>query len=225
MKFTYKSISLFTLALFVMSGCYLKSVHPLINTAQSQYIDGLDGVFESNDQRWTFISNPEEADKLLSKLDIHDVSFSHDDESTSYPEWNGYLVLFENLDSNEGNRILFFGNTDVIAGNTYLNLRVVNLNVGDYSDFFNIRVNTISKITPEENSLMIEFFASDWIKEQILNNRLRIKHEVVQDEMNDNNEILITASNRELRKFVEKYGNEEAAFEDPIQLTRSNESL
>ncbi len=225
MKFTYKTTTILILGLFVLSGCYLKSVHPLINAEQSQFIDGLEGVYESDNQRWTFVSDPEEADLLLSKLDVPDVSFSPDDESMEYPEWNGYMVLFEDLESYEGNHILFFGNTDIIDGNVYLNLRIIDLDDENYTDFFSFRVNTFSKLTLEEKGLMIEFFESAWIKEQILNNRLRIKHEVVQDKMDNSSEILITASNRELRKFVEKYGNEEAAFEDPIKLTRTDESL
>jgi hypothetical protein len=81
-------------------------------------------------------------------------------------------------------------------------------------------VNTFSKINVTNEDLSIEFFKSSWIKEQIQNNRIRIKHEAVNDAIFESTEILITASTRELQQFVEKYGTEEKAFDDAINLPR-----
>jgi hypothetical protein len=81
-------------------------------------------------------------------------------------------------------------------------------------------VNTFSKIKVDAARLVMEPFASSWIKEQIENYRVRIKHEAVYSDFDNSSEILITASTKELQKFVLKYGKEEDAYEDPITMKR-----
>lgn len=220
-----KRFILYIIILFGFTGCYLKSVHPLITADQSSFIEGLDGVYETSDQRWTFASNPEEVAKLLAFWDNEKIEFEPDSGDEFTMSWNGYLVLFENLESLKTDRILFRGTTDVINGSTYLNLRVFDLGPESYFNSFIFRVNTFSKISVLKNQLTMEFFKSAWIKDQILNNRLRIQHEQISDQFNTDKEILITASSTELRKFVSKYGESGKAFEEPIRLNKLQDGL
>ena len=52
-----------------LSGCFLKSVHPLITAEKAILVEELDGVYETDDQRWTFASdkNPELVADLIRK--------------------------------------------------------------------------------------------------------------------------------------------------------------
>jgi len=58
-------------------------------------------------------------------------------------------------------------------------------------------------------SLSLQFLRGDFIKEQVLQGRMRLKHEY---EPLYNN-FVITASSFELRQFLEKYGHDERLFE------------
>jgi hypothetical protein len=68
------------------------------------------------------------------------------------------------------------------------------------------------------NALLFRFLNGDYIKEQILHDRMRIRHE--KDDLSGT--ILITASSAELQQFIEKYGQDERLFskENSVTLTR-----
>jgi hypothetical protein len=70
------------------------------------------------------------------------------------------------------------------------------------------------------NSLVLHFINGDYIKEIVLNGKVRIRHEY--DPLFDT--FVITASPGELEQFLEKYGNNESLFKGghTIILTRKN---
>ena len=222
MNTSLKYIGVLLGSMIFLSGCYLQSVHPLIKASESTYIDGLEGVYETEDQLWAFASTPEFAEKILSEWDS---GWEVDPDAENDLDFNGYFVLFKNLEDPDAEPDFFIGYTGEINGEYYLNMRLMDFGVGVLSSHHIFPVNTFSKLSFDGEVLNIEFFKSSWIKDQILNNRLRIKHEVITDEEEDSQSILITASTQELRKFVEKYGQEKKAFEEAIQLTRVHESL
>lgn len=204
----------------MLSGCYLKSVHPLITKEQATLQKNLDGVYENANQRWTFASDPEKAADLLKYWNNESIEFTPDEGDKFTTSWDGYLVLFEDRQSKSAPPILFVGLTGEINGNQYLNLKLLDIEVESFISSFQFRVNTFSKVNVDSDTLKLEFFESKWIKNQILSNRVRIKHEVATNDIDGTREVLITASNKELRKFVEKYGDTEEAYEDPINLKR-----
>jgi hypothetical protein len=69
-----------------------------------------------------------------------------------------------------------------------------------------------------QNNLTIIPANGDFVKEQIMNNRVQVKHE--SDALTGT--LLITASSAELRQFVQKYGHDERLFssKNSITLTR-----
>jgi hypothetical protein len=75
---------------------------------------------------------------------------------------------------------------------------------------------TIAKLVIKNNqSLDLEFLNGDYIKEQIDDGRMRIKHE--KDRLF--NTFVITASSDELSKFFEKYGNNDRLFSPKNSIT------
>jgi len=195
----------------IQTGCFLKSVHPLINEDEGLLLDGVEGIWESDDERWTFINN-------LSNFP--DLAHLRDDTDSDVLIEQGYVILYEKK-YEPADTAIFIGLVAEFADAYFLDLSVFSKSVNeleDDSDFVDRHfypVHTFSKITLEDGNLSLEFFASSFIKDMIESNRIRIKHERPED----SESILITASTKELQKFVEKYAQDDDAFEDAMEFT------
>lgn len=219
-----KRITILALVLFTLSGCFLKSVHPLITEEQSELIPGLEGRWESEDQRWTFINdgNKFEGMDYMFRQSFENDSIQGTMEITSdnVVSEKSYILIFENLQDPGNDTTYFFAKTGRINDDYYLDLVPIDdLEENAFLDAHMLMVHSFSRISIDDNRLKIEFFKDSWIKELIENNQVRIKHEKVDDD------VLITASNEELRKFVEKYSSDEKAFDDPVILDNVYKAL
>jgi len=84
---------------------------------------------------------------------------------------------------------------------------------------------TFAKLKIENDQFKIQNFNSDYIAQMLKKNKVRLKHElinrpkVIHDFTNDtkkvikNEAVIITASTKELRSFIEKYGKDNRLFE------------
>jgi hypothetical protein len=216
-----KRIRLFLILLIIyliQTGCFLKSVHPLVEEENSILVEGLEGIWETEDQRWTFVNDATKFPNLAQYLgeDI-EVDMEEDDDLGL---GNVYLIFFENLQDLSADTAMFMGMVTELNDAYFLDLSVFAKSISDldesesnFVDNHFFPVHTFSKIKLEEGQLDIEFFQSSFISDLISSNRIRIKHEDTDDS------ILITASTAELRKFVEKYAHDEDAFEDAMEFT------
>lgn len=202
--------------LIIQTGCFLKSVHPLVEEENAVLVEGLEGIWESDDQRWTFVNDASKFPNLAAYLG-EDLEIELVDEE-DLGLGKVYLIFFENLEDQSADTAMFVGMVTELNDAHFLDLSVFarSLSEADESESNFIEhhffpVHTFSKISLKENELDIEFFQSSFISDLISSNRVRIKHEKTDDS------ILITASTRELRKFVEKYAHEEDAFEAPME--------
>jgi len=86
----------------------------------------------------------------------------------------------------------------------------------DLASFHIVPVHTFAKVSVTKNRLQINWYDQDWLEKLIKENKIRIRHEYNGDY------ILLTASPKELQKFVTKYVNSEEAFKDGMEaiLTR-----
>ena len=75
-----------------------------------------------------------------------------------------------------------------------------------------IPAHTFAKVEFKNNALRIMQFDSDYIEELIKNKRVRLKHEIINDQ------IILTASTNDLRAFIHKYGNDEKLFLESDEL-------
>ncbi len=216
MKFSTRHTSFILVLILLFSGCYLKSVHPLVTTEQAVLLDGLEGRWETESQRWTFINDPRNLPNLdLSTFDIEDFSVDEDEDITE----KLYLVLYEDFEDKSIDSSIYIGAVGEFNGAHFLDLSV--FDIGSSSNLKQAHyfpVHTFSKLHVVNDTLNIEFFKDSWIEELIENNRIRIKHE------KENGEILVTASTNELQKFVTKYAHDKRAFDDPKVLKRANET-
>jgi len=72
-----------------------------------------------------------------------------------------------------------------------------------------IPTHSFLKIDWEKDDLELYIFSYDRLQELFEQNRIRIRHQMFDDY------IVITASTDELQKFVQKYADDEKAFDDP----------
>ena len=212
--------ALFIMPILFLNGCFLKSVHPLITSKEAIILNGLEGSWEKEDEKWTFIIDPQSIPGI--EFDVFDADF--DVEIPLEPD---YLIIYENFEDIEKDTTLFVGHVGKLGEYYYLDLSLFRsgIRTGNLKEAHLFTVHTFSKISISDKMLSIEFFKDSWIRDLILNNKVRIAHERIRDPIDDFDEdidILITASTPELQKFVKKYSSDSEAFDGPIELKRSN---
>lgn len=217
MKFFVKYI-LFTFSVVILfSGCFLQSLHPLITLDDAKLIDGIEGRWEGENTRWTFFRDSKNIPAMkLNGLKVKgEVSFEFDEGDGLEVGDNTYFMLYEDLENNNVDSTLFEVKFGDIGNITYMDLVISDIFRNKvFEQVHLIPVHTFSKISVNNDEIEIEFLASDWISDLIEDNRVRIKHEKVDDN------ILITESTENLRKFVQKYGDDPKAYEDPMSLKK-----
>lgn len=208
---------LLLMPIFLLSGCYLKSVHPLVKPEASIKIPNLAGSWQEGNDRWTFIWDKESVPDTMSIADI-DLAFLTKPNSIEDINCDehlcGYLLLHEDIQSAKVDSNLFFANFVELGEHIYMDLYPVDIRDSDLIELHYFPVHTFSRIEILEDSLSIKFFKAKWIEDQIMKNKVRIKHEKLE------NSVLITAPTHELQKFISKYGHIAEAYEKPLKLSR-----
>jgi hypothetical protein len=215
---TYIKLIIITVGLSIfLSGCFLKSLHPLVSEKDAVTVNGITGVWEKDDQRWTFIKEGEYEDLTMSGVQGNaefSITMTDEGSDSTNTDHNSYLIIYEDLSEEQADSSYFFGSFALLNGDYYLDLYPFDLGSLNFESSHYLPVHTFSKISLNEDSLVISLFKDSWIEEQITDNRVRIKHEKTEDT------VLITASTEELQKFIIKYGNMPEAYRDPINLNR-----
>ncbi len=213
MKTTIKFPVLTILFLSLFTGCFLQSVHPLVKPENSQFVEGVIGTWEDEDQRWIF-ARPENVPETLNQIEgFEDINEEIDDEEKVEMEF-GYLVVHE--DKGDNTISVFIGHFTELNEQLYFDLFPLDTWANGLLENHYFPVHTFSKIELQNGEMNISLFKSSWIREQIEDNRVRIKHEKTEEG------VLITASTNELQRFVERYGETDEAFEDPISLQKTD---
>lgn len=212
---------------FLFTGCFLKSVHPLITQDEAILVDGLEGRWESGNQRWTFVNDLKNVPDLTIEGENYEGTVGIETEDDLVVEGPFYLVIFEELGGSEPDTSYFSAAVGEIGNNLFLDLQLFDFDMTDdsFAQAHLFKVHTFSRLTLNQDDLSIELFEDTWISDLIVQNRVRIKHEKVVESIAGEDEILITASSKELQKFIEKYGDDEDAYDDPIELTRVSNEL
>ena len=224
-----KQLIILSLLLLSLTGCFLKSVNPLVTSETAITLEGLENSWQSEDQRWTFINDPVSLPEIAVRGSSFLGSFSMvSGGGTIFSDENIYLVILENLQSMPADTTLFIGYVGDFEDDHFLDLSL--LDVGADDDTFRsahlFPVHSFSRVSIDNSELAIEFFKDEWIQEQIMDNRVRIKHEQVKGgPIDDDISILITAGTTELQQFVMKYKSDENAFEDAIELTKVRDEI
>jgi hypothetical protein len=183
--------------LLFLSGCIVYSFYPLYNKSDLFANDILLGNWMDKDSAlWSF-TYPNIGNKENPKSDS-----------------TGYQLNIKEPGTKEFSEEQFDVKVVKLQGHYFLDFYLNDYGKDEMTlfDFHIIPVHTFAKLTIEKNSVRINWFNQEWLKELIKENKIRIHHE-------DNGEIvLLTAKPGELQKFVVKYVNSEEAFKDGLEV-------
>jgi len=189
-------ISIVIIIVLFLSGC-IPSLHPLYFKQDRITLDILEGKWlsESNDT-WEFKKVENEPSYILKYTES-----KHEGEQKPQPS----IAFFDaNLIKLEGNYFMDLYPGDNAQLDDMTNLLLVHL----------VPAHTFLKLKIENNQLQIYQMNPDWLDNLFKENKIRISHEVVDDD-----KIVLTASTKELQKFISKYAEDENAFHKPELLT------
>lgn len=191
----------------MLKGCLLTSLHPLFTSEEYIKPDGLTGgwVSEDNESFWYFSDSGEDYFRLV--VTEKDSSFVQGPDSTGT-----YSV---STDTSEFKAV--FG---VIANELYLDILVVPNASEDKGSLRNTQLaftHTFYKFKLKGTEA--ELYPADfkWIEDNLKKKKIKIKHEKLE---NDN--LLLTASTKELQQFVKKYSSK-GLFPKPLTLYRKKD--
>ena len=103
-----------------------------------------------------------------------------------------------------------------IEGEKFMDLTPVNpiLSQNDFYREHFLAVHSFAQITETGSTVQISFLEPEWLKTMLAKNPNAIRHEKIGDE------IFLTASPKELQKFLLAHLNTRGAFADPISVKR-----
>lgn len=182
-----------------ISGC-IPSLHPLYFDKDRITLDEIEGNWISDeDDGWEFVKDKNQPSYTLRITEDTTGLFRNSDIQTMFFEANivklgdTYFIDLYPGDNEEIENMADFLAIHLVPAHTFLKLEIV----GD--------------------QLLIYYLSPDWLQNLIESHKIRIKHEVV-----DEDQIILTASTKELQKFITKYSHDEEAFSDPVILTLIN---
>ncbi|HKI46270.1 MAG TPA: hypothetical protein VKA08_13145 [Balneolales bacterium] len=181
-----RGIPMLGLVAVIVTGC-ITSVHPLFTDKELIFRPELIGTWQNDNETMVF----------------RGIDSTH------------YSVLYvEKTDTTE-----LIGRLGKLGDHYYLDMTIDphDQKVNDLLGTYIFPVHIFFKVSFENGQLNMNAFAfsSDWLEKLIQERRIRIKHEV------ENDQVLLTASTEELQKFVIKYADEPKAFDsDPSSYKR-----
>ena len=187
MKRSFVIITIMVLA--SMTGCLVSSLHPFFKEKDKIYDPILTGTWIDGDSCiWTI-----ELDRFLESvpgLETNDSTYN--------------ITFYEDRDSKSE----LMGTLFILDGVTYVDFIPDpdgdNI-TSDMASWHHIPVHTLARVQYNSDSILLYWFAEEWLTELFEENRIRIKHETV--ESGDYARHVLTASTDDLQKFIKKYVN------------------
>lgn len=196
------------LLMLIISGCTVLSFYPLYTEDVLIRNDKIIGKWETIESSDTLVWEIIFKDKKWIKKHNNPADRGSREEPNKFA-----YSLFLYYAANPEKKAEFQLHLVELNGKTYIDFFPEQWNV-DISilEFHLMGVHTFAKVNIENDSIAINWFDSDWFKENLESNKIRIKHE------KNSANILLTAQPKELQKFVSKYSNDEGAFDADSQI-------
>jgi hypothetical protein len=182
----------------LVQGCIVKSLHPFYEKSDLVYKSEMINTWQDQDgNKWKINSVKEEP------------------------------LAYEMVFMKDGREASFLAHLFRLDGNLYLDFKPL-ASDGSVNDLFEMHLlpsHSVAKVVRvNSETIEIKWFDEEWLQTLFSQNRIKISHEVITEENSGKDEdkaYVLTASTAELRKFLMKYGNDEAAFngDDSMHLT------
>lgn len=206
----------------VITGCGVPSVHPLYENDDLILHEKLSGVWTSDNDTY-YVFNVDDALNNPSNIPVKILGFDEDTTET--------VSILEDIkkDATElakkGLEKIYYiakAESDEVSELYYGGL--IKLDEDYYLDLFRIRIfeedpfrfptHVFVKAEFKDGQLILHEFKTTFLEELINNQQIRIKHEYADEKL------LLTASSKELQKFILKYGNTDNAYDDIHTFTK-----
>lgn len=223
-----KVIVIAALAATLLTSCVVKSLKPFYTKETLAYDASLLGKWKEKNRTWEIHSMTEliKKDLPILKKDSTNHSTTNSYTHSASVTINGKtkkmdIDLFKDKELNDiyKNSYLFINKpNDIketeelyvvvpfkIKGQVFLDFtpfEIKGTTTNGFASMHHIGIHTLAKLHKNGEKLKISWLAEDKIEELFEQKKIRIKHEKIGIERN---EILLTASSKELQKFIAKY--------------------
>ncbi len=186
------------LVAMLVQGCIVKSLHPFFAEEDVVFKPELIDAWTDNDgNRWKI-------SPVKEKPNAYEMTASKDGKD------GVFLVHLFKLDNN-----------------LYLDFLPISSDAESVAifDLHIMPTHSVAKVeTIERDRVSIKWFKEEWLADLFGKNRVMLGHETILDPIKadeGDKTYILTASTSELRKFLRKYGNDDAAFEgdNAVKLT------
>ncbi|EKD25910.1 MAG: hypothetical protein ACD_79C01445G0002 [uncultured bacterium] len=186
-----KKIILIAATVFLLSGCFIKSLYPFYTEKDIVFDNSIIGTWMDNDSSKWIIK--QHSKWMNGKANSYQVGIvEKGGEKSTY---NVHLFKLNNQ------LYLDFYPIGSIAASSMAEENIV-------------ATHSLAKITYTSKTIKVQWFNEMWMEQLLKQNKIRIKHEKlnVKDTGGYTSNYLLTASTKDLQKFIIKYGNDSLAF-------------
>jgi hypothetical protein len=192
-----RNFILISLFIFLLSGCFVKSLHPFYKENEVIFKRELTGDWEGNDSstwkieqgmRFAGLFKPDEPDNayLITYTDKKGVA-----------KFNVHLFRIDNL------YFLDFYPEEIESTNDLMAIHLVPMH-------------TVARVDLAPGKMVIQWYNEEWLMDLFRQNKIRIAHEkipYVDGKIDESNfQVILTASTEDLQKFMLKYMKDPNAF-------------
>jgi hypothetical protein len=191
-------LSLLIVGFVFLQSCTIFSLHPLYHEEDLLMEPGLEGMWQDNEDGDEYVY----FEQLDDKMYLFRYMEEQDDDST-----------LSDMDT-----VSFEAGLLRVGDHYFLDLYpYYERDKDEEADYLLanfIPTHSFLKIEWDQNKIVVYMFNYDRMKKLFEQNRIRIKHELI-EEGKVTDYIVITASTDDLQRFIRKYANDPEAFDDP----------
>lgn len=205
-------------ALMTLESCTIQSLHPIYDEESLIFKQELIGVWEDGEGGIYYLESTfQNKEKPLDNINLKQEGYL----LKIYIKEGGSSWIERRVDGDSLNWIKMRLHIVEIQETVFWNLfpqKNYEDNVSGVLTENLLPVHIFGKVEIEDNELKIYSFKLEWLGDLFQKNQVRIPHENVITP--NGSTVVLTASTKELQKFVVKYQNETKAFEEPLVLKR-----
>lgn len=193
------------LVALIAQGCIVKSLHPFFNESDVKFRPELLSTWIDQD------GNTWKINQIKEKPNAYEMQWLENGKP----------------------RVTFMTHLFTLDDQLYLDFLPISGDSGDGNgrmifDLHLMPTHSIARVDElSSSSLKLKWFNEEWLATLFKQNRIRISHEKIMDELPKNPDdcmYVLTATTDELQKFIQKYGHEDKAFDNgnTVYLTLSS---